>query len=272
MFTDLIKNAYSEDIPNGDLTTRSLGLQEKFGIAHIVAKQNLVMSGTELATACLHYCDPELAINWHFKDSDNVLSGQRVAQISGNLVQLIQAERVALNFLGYLSGIATETRRYVDACKGTRTQILDTRKTLPLYRALAKKAVVDGGGRNHRMNLSDAILIKENHGALAGGLRFAIEKISSQTPLAIEVEVGNLDEVRQVMNLPIARIMFDNMDTATMAEAIKIIPPKIATEASGNMTLPRIPEVAATGVNFISVGALTHSVKNADFSLLFEWD
>lgn len=272
MLDDLIAKAFAEDIPNGDITTQSLGIRDKFGLAHIVAKQNLVLSGCELFSASAAYCDPDLEVNWYFGDGDEVLSGQRVAQISGNLVKLIQAERVGLNFLGYLSGIATETRRYVNACKGTNTRILDTRKTIPLYRELAKKAVVAGGGKNHRMNLSDAILIKENHGSLAGGLRHAIEKISSVTPIAIEVEVQNIEDVREVMGLPISRIMFDNMSTAKMKEALGLLSKKIATEASGNMTLERIPEVAAIGLDFISVGALTHSVKNADFSLLFEWD
>lgn len=267
----LIEQAYKEDMPHGDLTTDSLGVQEKLGIAQVVAKQDLIVSGCEVFTHCLKHCDKDLNTSWYFQDGDKVLNGQTLVQIDGNLVSLIKAERVALNFLGYLSGIATQTNEFVKACKGTKTKILDTRKTLPTYRSLAKEAVRHGGGTNHRMNLSDAIMIKENHVVLAGGFRQAIEQVKSQSSRPIEVETTNLEEVKEAVAQEVAQIMLDNMSLEMMTEALKLIPSSIKTEASGNMTLQRIPEVASLGVDFISVGALTHSVKNADFSMLFNW-
>lgn len=271
MIDSLISQAFLEDRPTIDVTTESLQVTEKFGIAQLVAKQDLILSGASVFEKALHYIDSELEIKWHFKNGDEILNQQSVAQISGNLIQLIQAERVALNFLGFLSGIATLTKQYVLACKGTHTKILDTRKTLPLYRELSKQAVIDGGGVNHRMNLSDAILIKENHIAIAGGLTASIETIRQHSALPIEVEVKNKTEVEEVCKLGVQRVMLDNMNNDLMAECLKIIPDSIETEASGNMTLDRIASVAALGVDYISVGALTHSANNADFSLLFDW-
>lgn len=267
----LIEAAFKEDLPSGDVTTSSLGQTEKFGLAKLIAKQDLSLSGTEIFTQALHYIDPDLEISWHFKRSDRVLSGQSVAQISGNLISLIKAERVALNFLGFLSGIATQAYDYSQACSGTTTQILDTRKTLPLYRELSKQAVTDGGAKNHRMSLSDAILIKENHIAIAGDLETCFTEIRKNSTLPIEIEVQNLEEVKKAVELKADRIMLDNMTNEQMKECLAIIPKNIESEASGNMTLERIASVASLGVTYISVGAITHSAKNADFSLLFDW-
>ena len=272
MIKDLIEKAFQEDIPDGDITTLSLGAQEKFGIAKLIAKQDFILSGTKIFEDCLAHCDPQLKVTWHFKNGDEVLSGQSLCQIEGNLLRLIQAERVALNFLGYLSGIATKTNNFVKACLGTKTQILDTRKTLPLYRSLAKQAVTHGGGTNHRMNLSDGILIKENHIAIAGGIRSCLTQVRKFSEHPIEIEVKNIDEVKEAVLFGVERIMLDNMTLELMDECLKIIPDSIETEASGNMTLDRVPAVAALGVNFISVGALTHTVNNVDLSLLFDWN
>ncbi len=269
---ELIEKAFQEDIPNGDATTDNLDLKERFGLCHLIAKQDLVLSGRKVCTSSFHYLEPQSQVHWHFNDGDSVLKGQTVAQIEGNLIQLIQAERVALNFLGFLSGIATETQKYVQACQGTQTKILDTRKTLPLYRDLSKQAVLDGGGNNHRLHLSDAVLIKENHISIAGGLRQAVEQIRKKINLPIEVEVQNLEQVKEAATLGVNRIMLDNMNLELMAKCLKNIPSPIESEASGNMTLERVPQVAALGLGFISVGALTHSVKNADFSLLVDWN
>ncbi len=268
---ELIEKAFFEDRPTLDMTTSSLEKSEEFGVAQLIAKQDLVLSGRSLFQDSVQHLDPTLEVTWQFKDGDDILNQQAVAQISGNLIQLIQAERVALNFLGYLSGIATLTSQFVKACEGTKTQILDTRKTMPLYRELSKKAVVDGGGSNHRMNLSDGVLIKENHIAIAGSITACIEQISPKTNLAIEVETKNIEEVREAVAAGASRIMLDNMSLDMMGECLRLIPKSIETEASGNMTLERIPQVAALGVDFISVGALTHSAKTADFSLLFDW-
>lgn len=269
---ELIEKAFQEDIPNGDSTTDNLDLKECFGLCHLIAKQDLVLSGRTLFTSSFHYREPQSQVHWHFNDGDSILKGQAVAQIEGNLIQLIQAERVALNFLGFLSGIATKTQKYVNACQGTQTKILDTRKTLPMYRELSKQAVLHGGGCNHRLHLSDAVLIKENHISIAGGLRQAVEQIRQKNNRPIEVEVQNLEQVKEAASLGVNRIMLDNMNLALMAECLKNIRPNIESEASGNMTLERIPQVAALGVNYISVGTLTHSVQNADFSLLVEWN
>lgn len=271
MTKTLIEKAFLEDIPEVDVTTDSLDLKEKFGIAHLIAKQDLTLSGSQLFEQSVHFLDADLQVDWHFNDGDKVLNTQRVAQISGNLIALIQAERVALNFLGILSGIATQTTQFVAACEGTQTRILDTRKTIPLFRNLSKQAVVDGGGCNHRLNLSDSILIKENHITIAGGLTECIRQIRSKTDKFVEVETKNLEEVQKAASLNVDRIMLDNMSLQEMGDCLKVIPESIETEASGNMTLERIPQVAALGVDFISVGALTHSAKNADFSLLFDW-
>lgn len=271
MNKELIELAFKEDIPTVDITTTSLKVREKFGMAQLIAKQDLILSGRDLFQESVHFCDPKLDLRWQFQDGDAVLSGQVVAQISGNLIQLIQAERVALNFLGYLSGIATGTREFVNACEGTNTKILDTRKTLPLYRQACKQAVLHGGGTNHRMNLSDGILIKENHINIAGSLEKAIESASQNSELPIEIETKNMEEVKKAVSLGANRIMLDNMTNDEMTACLAEIPAEIETEASGNMTLDRIASVAALGVDFISVGALTHSSKNADLSLIFDW-
>ena len=272
MIKNYIEQAFSEDRPDGDVTTSSLDIQNRFGVAQLIAKQDLVVSGQDYFQTSLEYCDKTLELEWFFKDGDSVLKGQSICQIQGNLVQLIQAERVALNFLGYFSGIATQTAKYVDACKGTKTKILDTRKTLPLYREASKKAVRHGGGFNHRMNLSEAAMIKENHARLFGDFSECIAKVRDNTDVFLEVEVTNLDELKMALQHDIQRVLLDNMTNEQMAECLQIIPPQIESEASGNMTLKRIPEVAKLGLDFISVGALTHSVPNADFSLLFDWE
>ena len=272
MIDQFIEQAFKEDIPMGDITTQALGVPEKFGLAQLIAKQDLVLSGSELFKKSLNFINPELMSTWHFMDGDSIYKGQSICQIEGNLISLLKAERVALNFVGYLSGIATTTQKFVKACDGTNTKILDTRKTLPLYREFAKKAVIHGGGENHRMNLSVAAMIKENHVQISGDFKKCIETVRNSTDEFLEVEVTNIDELKTAIEFDIQRVMLDNMNNELMSECLKIIPAKIETEASGNMTLDRIQSVAKLGVDFISVGALTHSVQNADMSLLFDWN
>jgi nicotinate-nucleotide pyrophosphorylase (carboxylating) len=267
---ELIDKAIKEDIPQGDATTDALGLKEKVGRARLIAKEDLVLSGSEIFNRVMARLEPNVEINWIFKDGDFILRGQAVAALRGNLVQILKAERVALNFLGHLSGVATLTRCFVKEIEHTRCRILDTRKTTPLYRALEKKAVTHGGGMNHRMNLSEAILIKENHQAMAGGLKAAVEKTRKSTHSAIEIEVRTLAEVEAAVKLNVERILLDNMNDELLKAAVKIIPASIKIEASGNMTLDRVRRVAEAGVDYISVGALTHSAPCADLSLLFE--
>lgn len=271
LLNDLIKAAIKEDMPNGDVTTDSLGLTPKPGKAVLKAKEDIILSGLLPFETTVSMLEPNVKIKWHFEEGQRVLKGQNICSLEGDLIQILKAERVALNFLGHLSGIATYTRRFVDAIAGTKTRILDTRKTLPGYRDLEKKAVVHGGGINHRMNLSTAILIKDNHIAMMGGIKNAVERTRKNTNLDIEVEAGNLEDVKIAVALKVKRILLDNMNTHTLKEARASIPEDIETEASGNMSLERVPEVAKAGIDFISVGALTHSAPVADVSLQFDW-
>jgi len=269
---DLIRAAIQEDMPQGDLTTDSLALKPKNGFARLKAKSDLVLSGISAFEQTMQMLDHSVNIKWHFEEGDSIITGQNICTIEGDLIQILKAERVALNFIGRLSGIATLTRSFVNAVAGTSTKILDTRKTTPTFREIEKKAVVHGGGSNHRMNLSTAILIKDNHIALMGGITAAVRRVREHSPLAIEVEVSNLEQVKEAVHLNVQRILLDNMDNATMTKALDLTPETILIEASGNMSLERVATVARLGVDFISVGALTHSAPVADISLMFEWD
>lgn len=271
LLNDLIKAAIKEDMPSGDVTTDSLGLTPKPGKAVLKAKEDLVLSGLLPFESTVSLLEPNVKIKWHFEEGQRVLKGQNICSIEGDLIQVLKAERVALNFLGHLSGIATFTRRFVDAVAGTKAKILDTRKTLPGYRELEKKAVVHGGGFNHRMNLSTAILIKDNHIAVMDGIKNAVERIRKNSSLDVEVEAGTLDDVKLAVSLKVRRILLDNMNNHSLTEARALVPETIETEASGNMSLERVPDVAKIGIDFISVGALTHSAPVADVSLQFDW-
>ncbi len=269
--TDLIEQALLEDMPAGDLTTDNLGLGSRPGTARLVAKEDLVLSGQKLFELAVLQMDKEAQLKWMFTDSDLVLKGQNICLIRGDLVQLLKAERVGLNFLGRLSGIATLTRCYVDRVAHTQTKILDTRKTTPGFRELEKKAVRDGGGTNHRMHLSAAVLIKENHARAVGSLKESIRRVRSEVRTPIEVEAHSLDDVVVAVEARVARVLLDNMSNEQLREALQRIPPGIETEASGNMNLDRVAGVAELGVTYISVGALTHSAPAADVSLQFDW-
>jgi nicotinate-nucleotide pyrophosphorylase (carboxylating) len=271
--TDLIAQAYAEDMPRGDVTTDGLDIKERPGRAKLLAKEDLVLAGRALFQDCVRYIDRDAELQWQFKDGDLILHQQAVCWIKGDLIKLLKAERVALNFLGRMSGIATLTRCFVQETRGTKCKILDTRKTTPLLRELEKAAVVAGGGVNHRMGLSDAVLIKENHIRAAGSMSAAIGAVRKRhSGLPVEVECRTLAEVDTAVGERVARILLDNMSTEDMRQARARIPVFIQTEASGNMTVARIREVAEIGIDFISVGALTHSAPCADVSLLFEWD
>lgn len=267
----LIDIAIQEDLPSGDVTTDNLNLSERNCKAHLVAKEDLILSGQELFEKVFSKVDSKTQLEWKFKNSDLILKNQIVCILKGNANSLLKAERVALNFLGHLSGIATLTRCFVDQVKGLETKILDTRKTTPGFRGLEKKAVLDGGGTNHRMNLSDAIMIKDNHIEAIGSITEAVRQIRDKSELSIEVETRNLQEVREAVACKVKRIMLDNMDNDTIKQAMHLIPYGIEVEASGNMSISRVRSVAELGVHFISVGALTHSAPTADFSLQFDW-
>ncbi len=269
---DLIQAAIQEDMPAGDLTTQSLALKTHVGRAKLIAKQDLILSGIPAFEKSILALDPSAKLKWHFQEGDPVLSKQILCSLQGDLIQILKAERIALNFLLHLTGIATLTSQFVKQVEGTQTKILDTRKTLPGYRELEKKAVFHGGGQNHRMNLSAAIMLKDNHISVMGGITAAVQQTRKHTEAPIEVEVGNLDEVKEAVELKVRRILLDNMNNDQIQSSLRLIPSTIETEASGNMSLDRVRSVAQLGVNFISVGALTHSAPAADISLMFQWE
>ena len=269
---ELIRAAIKEDMPQGDLTTESLALKPKIGRARLRAKEDILLSGTAPFEQSMLTLEPSCRVKWHFEEGDKILKSQIICTIEGDLVQILKAERVALNFLGRLSGIATLTHAFAQQLAGTKTKILDTRKTTPGYRELEKRAVVHGGGHNHRMNLSSAVLIKDNHITVMGGLPQAVQRVREHTSLSIEVEARTMAEVKEAVAQNVQRILLDNMNNETLKEALALIPANIETEASGNMKLERVRSVAELGVNYISVGALTHSAPCADVSLEFDWE
>lgn len=272
---NLIRAAIQEDMPTGDLTTESLALVPRPGRARLIAKQDLVLSGAPAFEQTMLMLEPHAKIKWHFEEGHQILNRQIICTLQGDLIQILKAERIALNFLMHLSGIATLTQKFVravEASAGSKTRILDTRKTTPGYRDLEKRAVVHGGGVNHRHNLSSAILIKDNHIAVMGGIKNAVERTREHTPSLIEVEASTLEQVKECVDLGVSRILLDNMNDEMLSQALTLIPEGIQSEASGNMSLERVGRVAALGVDFISVGALTHSAPSSDVSLLFDWE
>jgi len=267
----LIKQAIKEDIPKGDLTTDGLKLNLKKGEARLVAKQDLVLSGITLFEKTFKFVNTKTKLKWSYKDGQSVKKNSEICIISGRLDSLLKAERTALNFLGHLSGIATLTQAFVKEVGGTTTKIIDTRKTTPGLRILEKTAVVHGGGKNHRLNLSKAILIKENHIRAIGSISKAVQLLRKRwKSLPIEVEGTNDDEINEALKCGVERLLLDNMSLEEMESAVKLVNKRAIIEASGNMTLDRVKSVAKLGVNFISVGSLTHSAPSADLSLLFK--
>lgn len=268
----LIDLGIEEDINTGDVTTDSIIPATMNAVATMTAKQEGVISGLEIVKMVYDYFQKDVVFTAYFNDGDSVKKGDVILKIEATYPTLLRGERLSLNIFQRMCGIATETARYVKELVGTSTELLDTRKTAPGLRVLDKMAVKHGGGTNHRMGLYDMAMIKDNHIKMAGGITKAVEQVRANiTPeIKIEVETTNLDEVREAIAADADIIMLDNMDNATMTEAVKIIKAAnkgIKTEASGNMNIPRLKEVAATGVDFISVGALTHTVKAMDISM-----
>ena len=266
---DLIKTALTEDINYIDSTADLLIPEDSVSGAYFMAKADGVLAGLEVALRVFTILDPEMKIECFFKDGDKVRYGDIIAEFSGRTRLMLKAERTSLNILQHMSGIATYTNRCVELVKGTNASITDTRKTLPGLRALQKYAVTAGGGRNHRYNLTDAAMLKDNHIDAYGGITPAVETLRKKAGhmLQIEVETRNLDEVREALNCGVNVIMLDNMDCPTMAQAVKLVAGKAKLEASGNITMENIREVAETGVDIISLGALTHSVTAFDISM-----
>lgn len=265
----VIRIALDEDIGPGDITTGGALRGDETGIARATAKTEMVVAGIDVFGEVFLTLDPALVFTARRRDGETAGKGDILAEISGSLASILTAERVALNLFQRMSGIATMTRQYSDAVRGTRAKILDTRKTAPGLRILDKYAVRVGGGHNHRFALYDGILIKDNHIAAAGGIGTAVKRIRERVPhtLKIEIEVKNMTELEEALAAGADAILLDNMGIEEMAQAVHRAGGKVSLEASGNMTLERVREVADTGVDLISVGALTHSVTAADISL-----
>ena len=273
--SEIVARALAEDLGSGDVTTEVCLEGELDGRARIIQKQPGVVFGLDLVAEVMRQCGVESVENLIVEGQWREQVPAEVAAARGSAAALLAAERTALNFLGRLSGIATLTARYVEAIQGTAVAILDTRKTTPGLRRLEKAAVAAGGGRNHRLGLYDAILIKENHIALAGGLARAVQRARSMRPdLAVEVECRNLDEVAYALGIGADRLLLDNMDTAMLAKAVSLREGSgagaPALEASGRVDLESVRAVAESGIDLISVGALTHSAPGLDFSMLIE--
>ncbi|MBK7853012.1 MAG: carboxylating nicotinate-nucleotide diphosphorylase [Bacteroidetes bacterium] len=271
--SDFIRQALLEDTGDGDHTSLSTIGQSEQGKAKVMIKENGVVAGLVVADQVLNIVDSSMVVKTLFAEGASVKSGDVVMNVEGSVRSMLKAERLLLNCMQRMSGIASLTRRYVDAVAGTGAVILDTRKTTPNFRLFEKWAVTLGGGMNHRFGLYDMILIKDNHVDASGGIKEALRKANAYLKeqgkqLKIEIETRNLEEVKQVISAGGAdRIMLDNFKPEMIREAVNLINQKFETEASGGITLDNILEYAKTGVNFISVGALTHSYKSLDISM-----
>jgi len=269
---ELIKHALVEDIGTGDITTLSTVREDMRISGRFIAKEEGVICGLAVVKRVFEMVDAAILLTRKCGDGDKMRKGDVIAQVNGPAQGILTGERVALNFLQRLSGIATRTRQAADQISGTKAVIADTRKTTPGLRVLEKYAVKTGGGSNHRFNLADGILIKDNHIRAAGGITKAIERARQNAPhtLKIEVEVENFDQIKEALQCKADIIMLDNMSLADMKKAVEMIGDKALTEASGNMGDKDLREVAETGVDIISIGALTHTVRAMDISLRFE--
>lgn len=270
---EIIKQALIEDIREGDHTSLSTIPAKSLGKAQLIVKQNGIIAGVDISDRVFKAVDPTLKFTKKIEDGSHVNVGDIVFELEGSSISILSGERLALNFMQRMSGIATTTSIYVEKIKGLSTRLLDTRKTTPLLRELEKMAVKFGGGDNHRMGLYDMIMIKDNHIDFAGGIEKAIDACSSylvekNLDLRIEIEVRNIQELSQILKKGgVHRIMLDNFSVKTMREAVKLIDGRYETEASGGITLDTIRGYAETGVDFVSVGALTHQIKSLDLSL-----
>lgn len=272
LINKLIDLGIEEDINTGDITTESIIPATMNAVATMTAKQEGVVSGLEIVKMVYDRFQQDVVFTPYFKDGDRVNKGDVILKIEATYPTLLRGERLSLNIFQRMCGIATETAKYVKELAGSQTELLDTRKTAPGLRVLDKLAVKHGGGTNHRMGLYDMAMIKDNHIKMAGGITKAVEQVRSRIAegVKIEVEATNLDEVKEAIAAGADIIMFDNMTNEAMTEASEVVKAAakgIKTEASGNMSIPRLKEVAATGVDYISVGALTHTVKAMDISM-----
>lgn len=269
----MVRAALMEDLGSyGDVTTRAVIPAETTYEARINAREDAVVSGMQVAALAFRLVDPELKVNTLIADGQPSKKGDTLMEISGKAASILSGERVALNYAGRLTGIATMTAGFVAETKGTKTRVTCTRKTTPNMRLVEKLAVLHGGGHNHRYSLSDAILIKDNHIAAAGGVRQVLEatKAAASHMMTVEIEVDRLDQLQEALEVGGAQVvLLDNMDNDTLREAVKMVDGRMVTEASGNVRLDRIASISATGVDYISSGALTHSARTVDLGLDF---
>jgi nicotinate-nucleotide pyrophosphorylase (carboxylating) len=259
--------ALAEDVGEGDVTTEATVDEDAVGTAELLLREPGVVCGLGVAEAVFRALDPDLRFEPLVDEGTSVPGGTAVARVTGPERAILTGERTALNFLARLSGIATLTRRYVDAVAGTRAAILDTRKTTPGLRALEKHAVVTGGGRNHRFGLDDGVLVKDNHLRAAGSVATAVERLRSATPLPVEVECDTLEQVSEALAAGADAILLDNMSLDELRAAVALARGRARLEASGGVTFENVRAIAETGVDEISVGALTHSARSLDVSL-----
>lgn len=271
LVTQIIAMALNEDVGTGDITTETTIPADKNAYGRFIAKESMVICGLEIAELVFHTVDKDVKFTPFCRDGDFVEKGFVIAEVTGNARNVLTGERTALNLMQRMTGIATRTSEAVKCVEGTNAKIADTRKTTPGLRVLEKYAVKVGGGSNHRFNLADGILIKDNHIAVSGGIINAVKnaRVSAPHTIKIEVEVENKDQLLQALEAKADIIMLDNMSNEEMAECVKIVDGRAMLEASGNMGDKDLSEVAKTGVDIISIGALTHSVKAADISLKF---
>ena len=271
--TSLIARAFEEDLGDGDHSTLSCIDKSEQGRVKLLVKQDGIIAGVEVAKAVCNYLSKDLKLDIFIQDGTPIKKGDIVFELSGPQHDILRAERTILNFMQRMSGIATVTAEYVKELQGLHTKVLDTRKTTPGLRLIEKEAVKIGGGTNHRIGLYDMIMLKDNHIDYAGGIEKAVAKARKYLKdtgrnLKIEVETRNLDDVREVLRIGgVDRIMLDNFDIPTTREAVKIIDGKVETESSGGITLSNIRQYAECGVDFVSIGALTHQIKSLDLSL-----
>ncbi|PKN53320.1 MAG: nicotinate-nucleotide diphosphorylase (carboxylating) [Deltaproteobacteria bacterium HGW-Deltaproteobacteria-13] len=265
----IIKDALSEDIGTGDITTLATVSGRKKGRAVAVAKDDFIIAGIDVFAQTFRVLDKTIKVKQLMNDGCRTKKGAVIAEVSGSLANILKAERVSLNLFQRMSGIATLTAKYVDAVRGTRARILDTRKTMPGLRILDKMAVRIGGGCNHRIGLYDGVIIKDNHIEAAGGITAAVhaQRMHLHRNMKIEVETKNLKEVKEALRCGVDIIMLDNMSVPAMKKAVDFVAGRATIEASGNVSLQNVGSIAAIGVDFISVGELTHSVRAADISL-----
>lgn len=265
----LVERALAEDIGAGDATTNAIIPATANLKAKLIGKAQGIVAGLAVAELAFRAIDDRVEFQATVHDGDEIIAGQVLVEIEGPARTVLTAERTALNFLGRMSGIATLTRQFVNAVSGTKAKILDTRKTAPTLRVLDKLAVRIGGGENHRLGLFDMILIKDNHIDLAGSITEAVERArSTYRKLNIEVEARTLNDVSECLELGVASIMLDNFPLADMLEAVRLVNGRVKLEASGNVSLANVRSIAETGVDYISIGALTHSVRALDLSLV----